>query len=310
MKRIGIEAMLEWAYRRELPKVAAERRAAAAPRVLAGGSAWWRVSEACELGALVDANVYGCVPVDGDEGEPHDDAVRLAALVEAVSDATVVGRPDDYAPIEDWGDPTPLLRAAVARAEARVWGIDPKTGETVLRETLADLVRRVAILGPSSIEWWGAPPYERVVCGPSGQEAWFRKVRAATKWDIHGDAIAWADVEVDGMNRKPKFARPFPDAYRRSELVPDPVEILVARMRWQIWRAGLDALAEAADGCFAEHLVMPSSRPYGPWIGGGTSPRVLTVTGGGDQEWARASAVLRRDVEVGGERREKVGSAA
>lgn len=266
---MSIEALLRWAYVFELPKADAPSR---------GGvcEPWDKVSKVGEYGDVIDVNRYGVTPTLFDEGEPHPDAIVLHESVSTVSAAFCLDRPDDWSPSEDWGDVARMLDAPMAEVWRRLTMRDD-LGRDVPKEPISDLVRRVAILGPQ----WQLDmdrPREVIETAANGQPKWFRLISRANAWTDEGVATSWHDVEVDGYN--PIAKRPYPDAYRRLRLEPDPIDILLARCEYQIWVAALGAISSIVDGRMSDHEIMPAPRSSTPWIDGAYPiPRILVSPG-------------------------------
>jgi hypothetical protein len=125
------------------------------------------------------------------------------------------------------------------------------------------IVRTVAILGlPDMIV---DVPELKVERGANGKPRWFRRLSAV-------DALGLPyEVEVDGFDQKAR--RPFPDAYQRRFLDPDPVPSLVNRARGELWRAAMDLLFEDLIGALSSIVLLPCAWPERPWEGSG--PRIL-----------------------------------
>jgi hypothetical protein len=287
MKTMVIEDAIRWAVRDELPKVGADvvggwiragaPNGAASPALAA--------SVAGQMGASVDArtNRYGVVPDFGALGrlEPHPAAVAIGEAMLALDGIEAGGFADweafdDLAGLGDDPVAGPLLAEARRDAQAQAGTMARMTG------SLSALMVKRAVLGPPS--GWEIGEVRAVVerCPRTGNPMWFRKERRAVAWNDRDEAIAWDDIEVDGFNAKSR--RPWPDAYRRSVLDPDPLLAVLARAEWQLWRAALDVLFEDVAACEAVALggvaVSPSRLPMRPWVEGmPAQPRVL---GGGE----------------------------
>ncbi|MEF2553240.1 hypothetical protein VQ042_18065 [Aurantimonas sp. A2-1-M11] len=265
MKRIGIETLLAWAYRQELPKAGSGTvRGHAGPGAGVGG--WDMISEFSELHTLIDmSNHWGCVPDFSTEDEPHPDAVLVGQAVARFGDATfeacegydVLGDlrlEDGSALTDEERDDCHRRGVAIARInEARM----PAT------------IARLAILGTHP-EWAGYPVARLPVSNAQGGPAWFRKaVRASANG---GPDIT---IEIDGYDRRRQ--RPHPGAYRRTRLTPDPVQIVVDRVEYQAWVLALASLAADLGGALADHAVDGPDRCLWPWDGEERrqTPRVL-----------------------------------
>lgn len=258
MKTIGIEALLAWAYRDELPKAVDATPMGGA---LGFGAGWDSVSRQGELMAdcVSDGrpNAYGVLPLAAWYGAPpHADALAVHEAVLRLA-ACEVEVPDGWSPLVGLGLSEQEQREAIARAAPRVFrqGLD---GGRRFAFDVRELVRRYAILGGCP-DWRVAPPKRRLV-EVCGQPAWFRVVRQRSV--MFGDLRA---VEIDGFDARRQ--RPFPDAYRKTVLTPDPALAVVDRAEYESWAAALDWLARdlSAAGALGAHVVAASDRSLRPW---------------------------------------------
>ena len=248
MRRIGIEAFLAWAYRDELPK--AGRPGDAAPALGFGGG-WEAVSRQGELMAETVSdgrpNAYGVVPLGAVYGadEPHPDALAAHAAVIGLG-GLAVAMPEGWAPLADLGLTDEEATAAVGRAWPQVRRLARQAGE---------LARRFAILGGEP-DWRAEPPKRRLV-EMRGRPAWFRRIGVAGAFgEIN-------EMEVDGYDAR--AGRPYPDAYRRTELHPDPALVVVDRAEYEVWRAALTLIVGALEGRLSAHVVTDCAAPARPW---------------------------------------------
>lgn len=271
MKRIEIEALLRWAYRDELPKAAA----AGGDRLAVGfRSGWGGVEKWGELLTLVQEpdirNRFGLVPDYLATTEPHPDAVRVD---EAVERLRLCGfeAPAGWNPIADLldaaGDLGARGAAAVARGLAALTLVDV-TGRTVLRRSVSRLVMRQAILGGCPA-WEGDVPELRQETA-HGKVRWFRRVVLEVEGAF---GPTQEEIELDGYDQKRQ--RPFPGAYTKSYLDPDPAPVVEARAEYELWRAALDLLAEDLAHGLEAHAVLPSTRSPRPWEAPDPERRVL-----------------------------------
>ncbi|MBB3937920.1 hypothetical protein [Aureimonas phyllosphaerae] len=263
-KLIGIEHLLQWAYRQELPKVGGGSRSGGIG--IAGG--WDAVSRFGELGTLVDvsANGFGCVPdlwSDG-EAEPHADALAVAASVDRLADMRCEWE-EGYDVLSDVEGITDA-----ERAESNRLGFDIARAKG---DQLAALVMRVAMIGRAPT-WEGHGPVERrVELGPKGQPAWYRLVERS-----EGEGRAPVMVEMDGFDARRR--RPFEGAFQKHYLDPHPAMLAGERLDYQAWVAALAFLSSDLDGCLVAHRVAPSLRRPWPWEDEGVvtfRPRILPV---------------------------------
>jgi hypothetical protein len=258
MKTIGIEAFLRWVYREELPKAEAPGTGAALiSESLSGG--WDAVSRQGELmtECVSDGRVnsYGVVPLSAWYGAaPHDDALAAHRAVSelALMDLAV---PEGWSPLGVLGLSDEEEAAAVQRAMPRVAWPD-ETGVWRRRFKPAELIRRFAILGGAPC-WEAERPKARYVSA-HGKPLWFRMVAET----IRGKSF---EREVDGFN--PRSRRPFPDAYRKTILDPDPALAAVERAEYEVWHAALCLLVEMLNepGLLIGHVVLAPTCPARPW---------------------------------------------
>jgi len=287
MKRMDIEALLRWAYREELPKAAAGGDETFVFRLRTG---WGGVEKMGELLALVQepdlCNRFGLFP-DAMEREPHPDAVRVFDAVEALG-GLVYEMPEEWNPIADLGDLGADGPAAIDRAMRMLTttvafdeeGVEvsphvtPAEGEVVhkvaqMRRSPARIVIRHALLGGCPT-WEADRPERIVVMNPMGRgPAWFRKIMVTSDGAF---APARYEVEVDGFDYKRR--RPYADAYQKTFLDPDPVDVVVCRAEYEIWHYCLVRLVDDLQGLSAHH-VRPSHRAARPWEEGEKGSRLL-----------------------------------
>jgi hypothetical protein len=264
---IDIEALLTWAWTIELPKANAatepveirtradttwgvERR----PIGVGGGFAAMQA----DLDDLDFRNRFGVTPDRGARVGPHPDAVTVHAAVRAL-DWTDFVFPAGWSPYADMGDDlgdegVDALRRGLDRVTVRVGD------EQVARRRLArQLVERHAVLGTAP-DWRADVPVRKYVRGPAGggHPAWFRKV---TLYDKGGKPY---EVEQDGFDARRR--RPYPDAYRKTFLDPDPVFAVVLRAEYQLWRMALHAIRDEVGGALTAHRLVASARADAPWV--------------------------------------------
>lgn len=257
MRTIGIEAFLAWAYREELPK--AEAGAGGLGMAAFGAGGWDAVSRQGELMAetVSDGRVngYGVLPMIGWEGAPpHADALALHRHVAELGKLEL-DLPDGWSPLQGLGLSPEEERDAIARALPR---IATEQGERWrLRFKPAELVRRYAILG-------GCPPWEAQVPKARyvelhGKPLWFRTIM------VEGAFGRLYEREVDGFN--PRSRRPYPGAYRKTVLDPDPAGAVVERAEYEVWHSALALLVEELNGSgeLVAHRISSLQRPARPW---------------------------------------------
>lgn len=256
MKTIGIEAFLTWAYREELPKAEAPGSGEGA---IVMGNGWDSVAQQGELMAecVSDGrpNSYGVIPLSAWYGSPpHPDAFAAHA---AVCDLAKVELdvPNGWAPLAHLGLTPEEADDAVRRALLRV---AVRQGDIWrLRCKPAELVRRFAILGGAPC-WQTDVPKRRFVSA-NGKPLWFRMIQLTNHLGRQETR------EVEGRN--PRTKRPYPGAYRRTVLEPDPVFAAIDRAEYEVWHAALGLLVEVLNepGVLVAHQLSPSLAPARPW---------------------------------------------
>jgi hypothetical protein len=249
----GIEELLAWAYRRELPKM--QRIAAGSPELMRSG--WLRVEQwAEELSLKLDDNRFGVVPDFASDGLPHEDAIRVHEAVCRL-DNLDLGMPDDWSPLDDLSDMGGHKAGLPARALDRLCSMDAD-GARRLRCSPRRLVFKHAILGGCP-DWRIDEPEVKLV-SEHGRPKWF--LREMIWLDGLNGPVAY-EVEVDGCD---KWRHPKPGAYQKTYLDPDPLDGVVARGEYEIWRSALDMLVEDLRGRLREFEPAPSERPLRPWV--------------------------------------------
>lgn len=261
MRIIDVEEALRWAYRDELPK---------APRTGAGpmgvGEGWSAMAAFGQYLTDIDdqRNGFGCVPDFTATTGPHPDAVAIFDVVQALDTIGPVDMPEDWAPIPDLGELGPAGADVVQRGLEKLISVDADGNER-LRKTPRQLVEFHAMVGGRP-EWVGDKPVRRLVM-EHGKPKWFRKV------EIQCPGGHPYEIEVDG--RDPRRKRPFPDAYRKEYLDPDPAEVVYDRALYQVWHAALGVVAADLAGRLQDMRLIGPAAPAEPWIAGGKAGRVL-----------------------------------
>lgn len=255
MKTVTIEALLRWAYCEELPKAQPEGGGIA----VAMGGGWDAVSRFGELlcETVGDGRVsrYGVVPVSTWFGqEPHPDALAVHHAVGEIASLDL-DVPEGWTPLAGLGLADDEQAEALRRAMPRI-AVRNDAGVWRLRGKPAELLRRHAILGGAP-HWQAEVPKARFVMA-HGKPAWFRKVSQTIRGKVH-----W--FEVDGYNKR--SGRPWPDAYRKTVLEPDPALAAIDRAEYEVWYAALTYLAEvlAEPGTLTAHRVLPPEAVARPW---------------------------------------------
>jgi hypothetical protein len=249
-----VEDLLAWAYREELPKMAADP---SAPLAFADvGNPWDAVERFMDDLGNVRENAYGVAPDYQAFAEPHPDAVRVHEAVCRLDDLEL-GIPDDWSPLGDFGDLAGHAAGLPAQAIDRLMTRD-RDGRARLRRTPRRLVQKHAILG-------GCPDFEierpaiRTVT-EHGKVKWF--VRHTVMVEGAFGPVA-QEVEIDGYDARRK--RPRHGAYNKTFLDPDPLPGVIARAEYEVWRAALDVIAAELDGTLEEFACIVSDRPARPW---------------------------------------------
>lgn len=256
LPKIDIEQLLRWTYRDELPKTPRMKlMLAAGPRDSRGTGAV-KADQAGELWAVIE-NDFGVVPDPFAAEGPHADARAVHEAVCAL-DAVTLDLPDDWSPLGDLGDLHGHAAALCARAIARLTRVDAD-GARRLRVAPRRLVMRHAIMGDAPA-WAMEAPEVETVRGANGRPRWF--VERVVSYD---GAFGRVDevVEADGYDRKAKC--PMPGAYQKTVLTPDPLDGVIARAEYEVWRAAIDLVAEDLRGRLTRWDVTPSARPARPW---------------------------------------------
>lgn len=268
MKRIDIEHLVRWAYLDELPKVAAQPDRLSGPQMVSGGAVLARLSV---LHTLVQeqgiANRYGVLPLlDKSPDGPHPDALAVASAVEALADFQVE-LPEGWNPLADMGDLGAEGLDAVRRGLDRLAPPDA-AGARKVRHPLSRLVVRQAVLG-SAPAWEAEAPTRRMVCS-NGKPRWFRRIVQTTAGAF---GPIEQTIELDGFNSARQ--RPYPGAYRKFELDPDPMMSVVERGEHELWVSALAVLADLLTEGLSAHIALPPARPARPWEGDVPAGRIL-----------------------------------
>lgn len=268
-RRIGIEALLRWAYVDELPK--AHELASFTPAGF--GGAWGGTERYGELMTIIDApeNEFGLAPDLTATTMPHHDAIRVHNAVCGL-DALELTVPDGWNPLADLSA-FDGLDQAIARAIAQETRLD-EYGRRFLKTTPGRLIRKHALMGGCP-EWEVEPPQRHMVCSSRGKPRWFRRTLVTTDEGDFAKGIqpTYLEVEVDGLD--PKLRIPYPDSYQKTYFDPDPVEAVVARAEYEVWRVALDVLAIDLEVGLDAHVVTPSIRPQRPWETGESHVRTV-----------------------------------
>lgn len=261
LKKIGIEALLTWAYRDELPKLA--RLPEEQFCEMAGSSSTWaQIQQFALLGTKIDTSGSSGLP-DGVHvvEHPHPDALVVAAAVAAVVEASL-DMPEGFDALSDMAGMTGAERADLHQrgfAIARTGG-----------DQLVALVVRRAILGMEPSWRDHGPVKRRTVRSPNGKDAWFRMVTAAS-----GPGRPSHPQEVEGFDVRNH--RPFRGAYRKTYLDPCPSLLAAERIEYQAWALALSLIAAQVRAAITSFDVEDACVPLWPWEGEGRreAPRII-----------------------------------
>jgi hypothetical protein len=300
MKTMTIEAAVAWAVRDELPKVGADPLGkmvrAGAPNGCSSPAL--AAAMAGSMGGAIDAraNRYGVVPdlAALDRLTAHPAALLIGEVMLSLDTIEPAGFAewDAFEDMDDLAnDPIagPLLQQAKADARLQAGVMARMTGALS-----ALMVKRAVLPMPRG---WECGEVTADVIKDHGKPCWFRMVSRPAQWNEAGEVTATEMVEVDGYN--PKGGRPYPDAYRKHRLTPDPLHVALARAEWQMWRAALDVILEDCAGPALEHgvRIMPSALPMRPWVEG--LPECRIISGGEAMPHERAPQRPRAGAPLG-----------
>jgi hypothetical protein len=254
MKRaMTIEDAVIWAFKEELPKENDLSGRAPAGYPSGFGSA---LNQASGYWA-VPSNGFGVVPDLSAAEAPHPDAVAIFQAVRSLDDV-VVTIPADWNPLGDLADLGPEVVDAAMRALHQVCGYAPDRS-LVLRSKLSTTVRTAVFLGPPECHV-GAERPERIPIQHGGKPRWFRKVRR-----VIGEGATARVYENEEDGRNPRTRRPYPGAYHKYVLQPDPMPIAADRVLYEVWRRSMDVLYADLDGLLDGVDLRPCSLPDRPW---------------------------------------------
>lgn len=254
----SVEELLAWAYLRELPKAGA--RAANGPKLMPSG--WQRVErwlEELSLAGPGDENSFGVVIDWTKTGWPHDDAIAIHEAVLAL-DEMALGMPEEWSPIGELGELGGHAAGLPLRALEELCS-PAQDGERRLRRSVSRLMFKHAVLGGCP-DWRIDPPEVKIV-SEHGRPKWFLR---KTVWDDGPTGEVAREIEVDGCD---KWRHPLPDAYQKTFLDPDPIDGVIGRGEYEIWRFALDVLANALDVRLADFEPVASERAQRPWVEAG-----------------------------------------
>ncbi len=253
MRTITIDELLTWAFVHELPKGGGAdglENYHSAWRQLEASS-WGKVLGYAELMTLVDRD-RAEPGMWIEQGAPHEDALEVGKAVAELARYDV-SFPEGWNPVADWQDFDGLTADAVARARERLM-LRPARSRSA---GIASLVISSAVLG--RVPDYSAPEPECVVFARrEGEPAWFVQRPAV---DAFGREYL---IEVDGFNRRAR--RPYPGAYRKFVLTPDPTADILGRIDYQIWVAALTKLESALIDRLVSHKLTFSHRSATPWL--------------------------------------------
>ncbi|MBB4005818.1 hypothetical protein [Allorhizobium taibaishanense] len=248
MKKITIEAFLNWAFTKELCKVGSGSDGSLASIA----SAWGMVGSFAELGTMIDRspNGYGVIPDFIEDGLPHSDAVRAGDAVRQLS-FVALDIPEGWNPFPEWADDHGLIAAEVERVRAEVM----IKGDRLAGRHVAALVTTCALLnrGP---DWRATRPREAMVADKDNNPRWFCQ---KTSKDAFGRSYT---IETDGFDRRTR--KPRRGAYRKYQLASSIRGAILDRMEWQQWQSALMILAADLTDLLG-HEIMPFEPDLEPW---------------------------------------------
>jgi hypothetical protein len=252
-KRIDIVALLRWTYRDELPKM---------PYL---GGDWgdvapmWRsIDRYGELLTLIDdqRNRFGLVPDFGASTLPHPDAYAVYDAVQEL-DCYEFAIPEGWDPLDDMSGLGTHGVAAVTRA-LDIITVTDAAGVRRLRKPMSMLIMQRAIMGGVP-EWEGDQPEVKPV-RENGAIKWFRRVYIP----LDHEGFGGYEVEVDGFNTRKRV--PYPDAYKKYYLDPDPQETIIGRAEYELWLSALGQLVTMLADRLDIWTVTGENMPKRPWL--------------------------------------------
>lgn len=239
MKTIGIEALLVWAFTRELCKGGADSGGSGGAR---WAQVWGHMREMAELGIVIDRspNAFGVIPDIGDEGGPHPDALLVGEAVRALA-ARAFTVPD-MPLFNEFPDPHGLIAMEVdgVRRELR------QRGNAANARHVMTIVIGAAVLGRGPDGACEPPRYRMVE--KYGKPAWFvaRRMRG-----ISGEVHAYEDEGFDAAKGRPKRG-----AYRKWQLCEPLRGPAMARIDLLWWREALGRIGADLDGRLSAHRLV------------------------------------------------------
>jgi hypothetical protein len=96
--------------------------------------------------------------------------------------------------------------------------------------------------------------------GPNGRDLWRRIVMRSA-----GEGRPEVEIELDGYDAR--NSRPFPGAWRRAVLFPDPARLAAERIEYQAWTLALAQIASEIEQGLTSHIVDGVASPHWPWEG-------------------------------------------
>jgi len=251
MKKMTIQKLLTWAFTEELCKADAGTGGDGLAMI---ANAWSAVSEVEALGTLIDRspNGFGVIPAFIEDGEPHEDALKLAETVRTLTQRGF-DIPAGWQPFPEWDDERGLIAAEVER----VLAFERARGERRTGKHAYNLIVTCAVLGRGP-DWHADRPKERLVMR-QGKPAWFIEKRFKDRFG------RWHTMEVDGMDRSGH--RPKKGAYRKYELSDKLRASILSRIDWIVWQAALKMLERENETGLSRHIVEPMRFDFAPWAG-------------------------------------------
>jgi hypothetical protein len=256
-QRIGIEALLRWAYCQELPKV--PRIASSPDGFRCAWNSVGRWARELSLAGLCD-NQHGVVPDFLAQDMPHNDALLVHEAVCGLDVLEVEGL-EGFSPFEPREDVDPsLLDHCAVRVRNRVMTIDDE-GKPRLRKPLRNLVFHAAILGGAP-DWQIEDFAQDVERWPNGMVKYFKKSGHWEKTAANEDIFVEYETAVTSDLRRKQAD---PSVAPKAILTPDPVDDAVSRVNYELWRLALDVIAADLHGRLEKWEAVESALPHRPW---------------------------------------------
>ncbi|WP_022722961.1 hypothetical protein [Rhodopseudomonas sp. B29] len=248
-KSIDIEKLVQWAMREELPK---GRAVSASP--------WDLLMQHCALGVRVDTSFQPGEGLGFVGGDPHPDALIVAAAVRALD--------------------TEARFASYADAEVLFGEFLPIAGDAVAAITVATFDPRGVVI--SSAVMGSRPKWKFEL--PAPRQRFYEMPNARGEVRRHPIVLgtdAAGDVVMLKKNRGRAWQREGDYSLAMSPRSPiewhDPVPLKVAdaRAEYVAWHRAMITLAHNLHGALADYQPTPPAAPALPWLTGEPASRVI-----------------------------------